>query len=110
MNSIPLNLRLSNSDFLRKTVDGCLWAMLGIAPLVLAGRHPVGRFVLVFLIAIAAVATARRRQLQRKSLPPDPLWLALTLGGVLVLMLQLVRLPLTWLAQLSPQVVTEFPL
>ena len=97
-------------DFLLKAVDFSLAAVIFIAPLVMGGRHPVGRFLFVLLVCVAAVSWFTRqcflaRPRWRKS---GVEWLIV--AGLALVAGQLVPLPPTWLSWLSPAVYEHLPL
>ncbi len=83
--------------------DLALAAVIFLAPLFLGGRHDVGRLVYVGCVVVAAVCW-----LGRLCVSPRPRWRLsgaefLILGGVVLLVLQLVPLPAAVIERVSPE-------
>lgn len=100
----------SAANQLLRVVDLALLALIFVAPYFMGGRHPVGRFVIVLLIVVAACAWFARQCLLR-----DGVWIRsaadwLVPAAVLVVSLQLVPLPSGLLATISPQLADKLPL
>jgi tetratricopeptide (TPR) repeat protein len=91
-------------------VDAALAGVVFLAPLIMAGRHPWGRLILVFLVAMAALLwafhQARRRHAGWARTGAE--WILA--GGLLLLILQLLPLPAVWLYSLSPNLPDTLPL
>jgi hypothetical protein len=95
---------------LMSTVDAALAGVIFVAPLVLGGRHDVGRLVFAVLVGVAGVAWfVRQVMLRERSRLPWPV-AAILLGGAATLLLQLVPLPATWVSWLAPRTAEVLPL
>ncbi|MCO6455044.1 MAG: hypothetical protein J5I93_07065, partial [Pirellulaceae bacterium] len=103
-------LRDPADEALRQLVDSSLMAILFLAPLLMAGDHPWGRLLLVSLVISAcgmwAFHQARHRRAEWTRSGAEGVLLA---GGAL-LVLQLLPLPASWLAALSPNLPDLLPL
>jgi tetratricopeptide (TPR) repeat protein len=101
---------LRAADPLLLVVDACLAGVIFFAPLVLGGRHDLGRMVFIVLATSGAVAWFVRQALRNERSAPH--WAArviFALAGSL-LVLQLVPLPASLLAQWSPRIGQLLPL
>ncbi len=95
---------------LDRLVDIGLLGVIFVAPLAMGGRHPIGRFILVALVAVMAVSW-----FCRQCLTVDGRWRWtgaewLVAAGAGVILVQLVSLPATVLACLSPHQSELLPL
>jgi len=93
-----------------RLVDAGLAACVFIVPLLMGGRHPLGKLVLAGLAAMIAAAWLVHQALRRQ-----PTWrhspAEILLGlGVLVVLAQLAPLPRPLLGWVSPRLVTLLPL
>ncbi len=91
-------------------VDAGLLATICLAPFVFGGRHDLGRLVFVSLVGLTAIAW-----FARQSVLPKAAWTRTAAFGVLLLAvgllaLQLVPLPTSWLALVSPRTIELLPL
>ena len=98
------------SRFLLRLVDVGLAGVIFLAPLFMGGRYDVGRLVYVAIVCFTAVCWAARQ-----CLASDARWRwsgaeLILLGGVLVILLQLIPLPQTLLLQVSPEIGELLPL
>ena len=102
------NTRLSRADrwdhALLCTVDLGLAGIIFAAPWFMGGRHPLGAFVLVTLIAATAVAWSLRQCLSRGApwRRSGVEWLLLAGAGLILF--QCVPIPSGWLSKLSPTI------
>ena len=93
-----------------KVIDLGILAVVFLAPLFMGGRGPVGKFVFVCIICLTAVAWAvvqcrlPKGQWQRSGVE----WLLL--ASIVLVTLQLIPLPQTLLARLSPSISELLPL
>lgn len=96
-----------DSDLIQRgllgVVDLGLASVICIAPFIFGGRHDMGRFVFVSLVAVTAAAwfirqATRTRAVWRPTFAHCILLLAIGLVG-----LQITPLPQTWLAELAPR-------
>lgn len=93
-----------------KIVDAALLASLCATPLLMAGRHPLGQAVLVILSATAAAAWAVGQTI-RPSATFRPTWASpLLLGGMILLVVQLIPLPEIVLQRISPALYPMLPM
>ncbi|MFV2065569.1 MAG: O-antigen ligase family protein [Pirellulales bacterium] len=95
---------------LLRTVDAGYGALLLIAPLLMGGRHPVGRLFLVTVVVIMAVAWLARQSLETASgwrRSSAEWWL---LAALTLLILQQVSLPPSILRTFSPHISDLLPL
>jgi len=95
---------------LLRAVDFGLAAVILIAPLVMGGRHPVGRLVFVGIVCATTTAWALRQTLQR-----DARWRwsgaeLLAIAGTLLLLIQLFPLPSAFIESASPITAELLPL
>ncbi len=97
-------------DVLQRVVDASLAGVIFAAPLVLGGRHDLGRLALVVLAAIGAGACFVRQAIvgERVRTSRWPLVLFALAGALLVF--QLTPLPAQWLSRLSPRTAELLPL
>src|SRR5262245_52039343 len=98
------------SDALLRVVDAGLIGINCVAPIFFGGRHDFGRLVLVSLIGVTATAW-----FIRQALLPGAQWIRtfahwILLSAVGLLVLQLIPLPSSWLAKLSPRTAELLPL
>jgi O-antigen ligase/tetratricopeptide (TPR) repeat protein len=84
-------------------VDGALLGILFVAPLFFGGRHDLGRFVFVLLAVVAAVAWFARQAMLAEATWNRTAAHLVALLAVTITVLQLVPLPPTLLAVLSPR-------
>ncbi|HYO25662.1 MAG TPA: O-antigen ligase family protein, partial [Lacipirellulaceae bacterium] len=95
---------------LLRVVDGALASLIFVAPLVLGGRHDVGRLAFAAFASVAGVAWfARQALLGLPSRPPKSALLFIA-AAALVLLLQVTPLPATWIAWLTPRTAAVLPL
>ncbi|MHB8956211.1 MAG: O-antigen ligase family protein [Pirellulaceae bacterium] len=95
---------------LLRVVDAGLAGLIFVAPLLMAGRHPIGRLVFIGLTCLVTIAWAVRQCLQRR---PSWTWSRvewLLLAGLAVVCLQLVPLPPSLVDRLSPSIGQLLPL
>ncbi len=90
--------------YLEHATDGLLMAIIGFAPLLMGGRHALGKLVYVALVASLVLVW-----LARQALPPQASWRRsgaelLLVAGLTLVGLQLVPLPESWLSAVSPQI------
>ncbi len=88
---------------LRFAVDLSIAGVLLVAPLAMGGRYPLGRFVLLGLVSVAAVSWCLQCSLSRK--PASWTWSGAELiwaPALLLVVLQLMPLSPEWLQRLSP--------
>jgi tetratricopeptide (TPR) repeat protein len=85
--------------------DASLAGVIFVAPLVLGGRHDLGRFVFIALVSVGAAAWFARQAIIGEQNRPH--WPARILFGLAALLLcvQVAPLPAAWLARLSPRTV-----
>ncbi|QDS99812.1 O-antigen ligase family protein [Adhaeretor mobilis] len=88
---------------LLQTVDLGLLGVLFLAPLFLGGRHDLGRLVLVVLIALVAIAWHVGQALVKEAVTSSKLVNALAIGAALVVLLQIVPLPPSWISVIAPR-------
>jgi len=89
---------------LLRIVDAGLWTTIVVAPLVMGGRHPIGRLLLAVLVAVSALAW-----LVRQCVIDRPRWKStavqwLLLAAVLLVHVQTLSLPGPLLDFLSPAI------
>jgi len=95
---------------LLRVVDGCLAAVVFVAPLVLGGRHDLGRLVFVALAAVGAAACFLRNATSANRAPTSRLPAVLFGLAASLLILQLTPLPVAWLRALAPRTLELLPL
>lgn len=101
---------MSRSGASVRIVDAALVGCLFAVPLLMAGRHPLGQTVLVVLSATAAMAWAAG-QASRPAASFRPTWIApLLLGGLVLLLFQIVPLPEALLDRISPELGRLLPM
>lgn len=96
---------------LLRVVDAGFLAVICAAPWFLGGRHPLGEFVLVALATLVGVAWLARQAVSPRARPwrrTAADWLLL--GGLVILLLQLVPLPAPLLEAISPRLAAILPL
>lgn len=103
-------LRDPAAEVLLQLVDLSLAGILFFAPLIMAGRHPWGRLVLVTLAATSAVCWAFYQARRRRAAYSLTGLEWLLPAGAMLLALQLLPLPAVWLHALSPQLAEMLPL
>ena len=85
-----------------QVVDTGLWCIVFVVPLLLGGRHPLGRMVLALLCAAVATAWFCRKTVQggtwTRTAPVCLMLAAFALVGC-----QVVPIPASWLAVLAPR-------
>lgn len=97
-------------EALLRCSDAALAGVVFVAPLFMGGRHPVGKFVYVLLVCVAAAAWCLRQCVLKEATwrKSGAEWLIL--AGALLLLVQLAALPVGLLGRLSPGVVELLPL
>jgi hypothetical protein len=103
--------RVDVERLLRRTSDLGLGGVLFVAPLVMGGRHPIGRLVFVAIASMTAVTWCLAQT--RAKDPCRWHWSGaepVCVVAVLLVILQLMSLPPHWLARLSPHVGELLPL
>lgn len=93
----PPSLEAPPPPLLRRLIDGCFLGLLLVAPLLMGGRHPLGQGFWMLLAACLGVATLLHYRMQQPT-AGDLLWLA----AALLVTLQLIPLPTSWLQTLNP--------
>lgn len=97
-------------EWLPKLDYGLFALSVIVAPLLMGGRHPGGRLILIALIGVQSVVwtwrQAGRADARWVRTALLPLWL-LAMG---LLILQMTPLPTAWLAKLSPHIRENLPL
>ena len=95
---------------LLKTVDAALAGVIFVVPLILGGRHDVGRLAFAALAGTAGIAWfARQYVLDRATRLPVAV-MAIIGAGALLLVAQLIPFPANWIAWLSPRTAAVLPL
>jgi O-antigen ligase/tetratricopeptide (TPR) repeat protein len=99
-----------SADLLLRLVDTGLISILCVAPFFFGGRHDLGRFVLLMLIAVTSAAW-----FARQAILPSARWnhtaaFAIPILAVGLLVFQMIPLPTEWLAWLSPRTAELLPL
>ena len=92
----------STQRFMSQAIDWGLGGVIFLAPLVMGGRHPVGRLVFVALVTLIAIAWVVR---QSVSTAASWRWSGaewLILAGAVLISIQLLPLPPAVLGTLSP--------
>jgi O-antigen ligase/tetratricopeptide (TPR) repeat protein len=104
----------SGSDFanstLLKAVDFGIGAIIFVGPFMLGGRHPMGRFVILTLCVLTALAWFWRQTLIGPSRVVRSATFGLLLASIALVMLQLVPLPANWLEKIAPRISQILPL
>jgi O-antigen ligase/tetratricopeptide (TPR) repeat protein len=95
---------------LLRLADAALAGEIFVAPLLLGGRHDVGRFVFALLASTAAVAWFARQALTGQAARLPRAALVLFGGAAAMLVVQLAPLPASWLAALTPRTREVLPL
>ncbi len=91
-------------------VDAALAGVVFVAPLAMGGRHDVGRLVFAALVSVAAVAWfVRQAALGRGTRVPASAAILLV-GAAATVYLQIVPLPASWIAWLTPRTTPMLPL
>ena len=107
-----LSRRAKFTAALDQVVDLGIAGVLFAAPLAMAGRYPPGRLILAILVGITAIAFCLSKALSGSKSTPwvwsGVEWLAV--GGVLIVVLQLIPLPTQTLELLSPSTAVLLPL
>jgi len=100
----------SKGDPFLYLVDIGLAGVIFVAPMFMAGRHPLGAFVYVAVICLTATAwTVSQMFNARRSLTRSGAEAIILMAGLL-LFLQLTPLSPTWLTRLSPQLEQLLPM
>lgn len=91
------------ADFCAKMGDAGIAATFLLAPLFLGGRHGLGLLVYAITVAIAAIGVFGSAALKQRiaTAPRSIQWLLI--GAIGIGILQLIPLPPSWLAWLSPE-------
>jgi tetratricopeptide (TPR) repeat protein/O-antigen ligase len=97
-------------NFLLRVVDVGLCAVVCVAPFFFGGRHDFGRLVLVTCVAVTASAWFVRQSLLPNAPRIRTAAHLLILAAFALLVLQLVPLPASWIAVLSPRTLELLPL
>lgn len=98
------NVHFAPCDWLLSMVDAGLCGIICVAPFFFGGRHDLGRLVFVALVAVVSVAWFVRQSLLPAAHPwPRTAAKFVPLAAAVLLVLQLVPLPWTWLTCLAPQ-------
>jgi len=84
-------------------VDACLFGVIFIAPLFFGGRHPVGRLVFIILSCLAAVAWFTHQAFAKRARGTPTKTYAIAAAALLLVTMQLIPLPTSWLEHLSPR-------
>jgi len=87
----------------RQIVDACLVGVIFVAPLFFGGRHPVGRLVFIILACLAAVFWFSYQALTKRARWTPSKAYAIGIASLLLVTLQLIPLPSSWLEQLAPR-------
>ena len=98
------------AEFLLRLVDTGLCGVICVAPFFFGGRHDFGRLVLVTLIGVTATAWFVRLALLPHAPRIRTAAHGIILAAVAMLVAQLVPLPASWLAALSPRTPELLPL
>ena len=98
------------ADACLRGVDAALGGILFIAPLVFSGRHDLGRFVFIALVAVASSAWFIRQALLGESRRQRTAAYGLIIAAISLVAAQLVPLPVEWIARLSPRNAALLPL
>ncbi len=87
---------------LDRAVDGCIAATLLFAPLLLGGRHPVGRFVFTSMVLAGCLLFAVRQAIccQQPVRRHPTIWIGMV--TIAIIFLQLLPLPTTIIEWLAP--------
>lgn len=102
--------KTKSGDALLKLVDLGLAATVFLVPLILGGRHPWGRLIFVTVIGATAVTWCLRQWQKRSPSMPRSGVEWLIAAGAVLLAVQLIPLPLSWLNFLSPSLSETLPL
>ncbi len=95
---------------LQRVVDSGLCGVIFVAPYFFGGRHDLGRLVFVSLIAVTATAWFARQALLPASRWPRTAAHGLLLLAAALVALQVIPLPVDWLARISPRTEQLLPL
>ena len=104
------NLTWALQVLLLRTVDIGIASLVFVAPLIMGGRHPVGRLVFVAIVSVIAIAWLARQCLLEKSGWTFSGAEFLILAVTAVLSLQLVPLSTGYIQYLAPLTVEYLPL
>lgn len=104
--------QLAVADWSRRVGDGALAAIVLVAPLFFGGRHDLGLLVYAALVAVAASAGVVHQMTSRSKATPA---ISRAAGGLIVAacllpLVQLIPLPASWMAALSPELSERLPL
>ena len=100
----------SRANVLLMVTDWSTMLLLLVAPLFMAGRHPVGRLVFVALICATVVSWAWHRYVAGNRQYRATGMEMLMLAAAVMVVLQMVPLPHAWLARLSPAIADRLTL
>src|SRR5688500_4537592 len=97
-------------QMLLRTVDAALAGVVFVLPFCMGGRQAIGQLLLVVLATLAAVAWTARQ-----SIAPEGRWRStaaqwLLLAATLLVAVQILTLPESWLVRLSPELPHMLPL
>jgi O-antigen ligase/tetratricopeptide (TPR) repeat protein len=95
---------------LLKIVDGGLAACIFLVPLLLGGRQALGQLVLVALAVLVAAAWTIRQCIARQGIWRRSAASLILAAGVLLLVVQMVPLPASYLERISPHLSEILPL
>jgi O-antigen ligase/tetratricopeptide (TPR) repeat protein len=98
------------ADFLLRVTDIGLCGVIFAAPYFFGGRHDMGRFLLVSIITVTAVAWFLRQALLPAARWPRTIAYALLLLITALVAVQIMPLPAEWIARLSPRTSQLLPL
>ena len=106
----PDTTRSHAVDFLLSVVDAGFAGVVFIAPLIMGGRHPVGRLIFVLATVVVSTAWFGRQCLLKRGYWKHSSAQLLLLAGLLLIVLQIVELPGQLAVWLSPHVAETLPL
>ena len=98
------------SSLLLRLVDAGIIAILFFAPLFMGGRHPVGRLILVSIVATMSIAWFLRQCVLKQAYWRATAGQWVFLAAIVLVVLQLVPLSSEWIATLTPSTQTLLPL
>lgn len=99
----------AGADWLLNVVDGGLMAVICVAPYFFGGRHDLGRFVYVALVAVMAVAWFARQAIRPRRWR-DTAAYGIAIFAIGLLVLQIVPLPAACVQWLAPRNAELLPL
>src|SRR3990172_6794262 len=91
------------NDWLRPLVDVGLIGVICVAPYFFGGRHDLGRFVFVLLVAVTATAWFVRQAWRPTSHWKNTAAYAVLLLAIALLVMQIVPWPTAWIDWLPPR-------